>query len=87
MCGKDDALWPSCPMADQISGRLTSNGRPAANVLRYKDAGHQVFGPPVDMTKPHEWLASLGGSADGNAAARDDGWPKVIAFLRAALRP
>lgn len=87
MCGEADALWPSCPMADQISGRLTSKGRPAANILRYKDAGHQLFGPPVDMTKPHEWLASLGGSADGNAAARDDGWPKVIAFLRAALRP
>jgi hypothetical protein len=87
ICGEADALWPSCAMADQISDRLTSKGRPAAKVLRYKDAGHQVFGPPVDQTKPHEWLASLGGSVDGNAAAREDAWPKVITFLRAALRP
>jgi hypothetical protein len=87
ICGEADALWPSCPMADQISDRLTSKGRPAATVLRYTDAGHQVFGPPVDKTKPREWLASLGGSADGNAAARDDSWPKAVAFLRAVLRP
>jgi hypothetical protein len=87
ICGEADALWPSCPMADQISDRLTSKGGLAATVLRYKDAGHQVFGPPVDKSKPHEWLASLSGSADGNAAARDDSWPKVVAFLRAVLKP
>ncbi len=87
ICGEADALWPSCAMADQISDRLMSRGRPAAHVLRYKDAGHQMFGPPVDKTEPHEWLASLGGSADGNEAARDDGWPKVVAFLKAVLRP
>jgi uncharacterized protein len=85
VCGEADSLWPSCPMADEISARLSANGRPAASVLRYKDAGHQVFGVPVE--NPHDWLGSLGGSADGNAAARADGWPKVLAFLKAALRP
>jgi dienelactone hydrolase len=87
VCGEADTLWPSCPMADQISARLRAKGRPAASVLRYKDAGHQVFGPPVDTAGPHDWLASLGGTAAGNAAARVDGWPKVVAFLRAVLKP
>jgi dienelactone hydrolase len=85
VCGKADRLWPSCPMADQIAQRLKAHGRPAPTILSYEDAGHAVFGPPV--AGPHDWLASLGGSADGNNAARADSWPKVVAFLRAALRP
>jgi dienelactone hydrolase len=85
VCGEADRLWPSCQMADQIAQRLKANGRPAPIVLRYKDAGHTVFGPPVDG--PHDWLASLGGTADGNNAARAESWPKVVAFLRATLKP
>jgi len=85
VCGEADHLWPSCAMADQIAERLKANGRRAPTILRYKDAGHAVFGPPV--SGPHDWLASLGGSADGNNAARADSWPKVVAFLRARLRP
>lgn len=85
ICGEADRLWPSCEMADQIAQRLKARGRPAPIILRYNDAGHAVFGPPV--AGPHDWLASLGGSADGNNAARADSWPKVVTFLRAALRP
>jgi len=88
VCGEADSLWPSCPMADQISDRLKSKGRPAAIVLRYKDAGHAVFGAPTDKTSPnYAALANFGGTAEGNAAARADGWPKVISFLNAAVRP
>ncbi|MFI4933254.1 MAG: acyl-CoA thioester hydrolase/BAAT C-terminal domain-containing protein [Caulobacterales bacterium] len=87
VCGEADTLWPSCTMADQISRRLTSRGRPAPTVLRYADAGHQVFGPPVQNTNSNDWLASLGGTVNGNATARADGWPKVVAFLKIKLRP
>lgn len=90
VCGEADSLWPSCPMADQIAERLKLEHRPAATVLRYKDAGHQVFGTPVDpaaAAASNAWLASLGGTPEGNMAARADGWPKVEAFLRAALKP
>jgi dienelactone hydrolase len=86
VCGEADTLWPSCPMSDQIAARLKANGRPTPLVLRYADAGHAVFGTPVDRTNPNYGsLASLGGTADGNAAARADAWPKVLAFLRAAV--
>ena len=85
ICGEADSLWPSCRMADQIAERLKAHARPAAVILRYQDAGHAVFGPPV--SGPHPWLASLGGSADGNNAARADAWPKLVAFLEATLRP
>ncbi|HEY4941459.1 MAG TPA: acyl-CoA thioester hydrolase/BAAT C-terminal domain-containing protein [Rhizomicrobium sp.] len=88
VCGEADTLWPSCPMADQISARLQAKGRPAPVLLRYRDAGHGVFGTPVAKLDPnYAGLAHFGGSADGNAAARAEVWPKTIAFLKAALHP
>lgn len=88
VCSEADTLWPSCPMADQIQERLTSKGRLAAIILRYKDAGHAVLGTPVERTNPNYGaLANFGGTADGNALARADSWPKIISFLNAALRP
>jgi hypothetical protein len=60
---------------------------PSVSVLSYDDAGHAVFGIPVSKTDAHyKQLASLGGSADGNNAARADSWPKVVAFLADALK-
>ena len=88
ICGEADTLWPSCRMADQIQDRLLSKGRPAASILRYKDAGHAVLGTPVEKTSPnYQSLGNFGGTADGNALARADSWPKIISFLNAALRP
>lgn len=78
ICGKKDALWPSCPMADmlkEMDSRVT--------VLAYEDAGHAVFGVP--LAQPSPGLAALGGSPEGNNDARKDGWPRVVAFLRATL--
>ncbi|MBN8807426.1 MAG: alpha/beta hydrolase fold domain-containing protein [Sphingomonas sp.] len=81
VCGEKDKLWPSCPMAQQIRAR-----QPRAQVLAYADAGHAVFGVPLAPDSPAlPSLAQLGGTAAGNQAARIDGWPRVIAFLHAAL--
>ncbi len=86
VCGEADSLWPSCAMTDQVVARLKAKGRPAPVVLRYADAGHGVFGPPVEKSNPnYANLGSLGGSADGNAAARADGWPRAVAFLKEKL--
>jgi dienelactone hydrolase len=85
VCGEADTHWPSCRMADEVAARRAAHGKPAPTILRYPDAGHGVFGPPPP--KPTPGLASLGGAAEGNAAARADGWPKVLAFLAARLRP
>ncbi|MBE7157731.1 MAG: dienelactone hydrolase [Rhodospirillales bacterium] len=86
--GKADTLWPSCLMAEQIAARLKAKGfHHEVQLLECEDAGHAVFGVPVEGTNPaYPSLASLGGSADGNAAARADAWPRVLAFLDAVLR-
>ena len=89
VCGKADTLWPSCPMAEQVADRLKARGfKHPVQLLEYADAGHAVFGPPVDSANPaYPTLGSLGGSADGNNTARKDDWPRAMAFLDAALRP
>lgn len=89
ICGKADSLWPSCRMSAQIIARLKANEFPHAFQLQeYPDAGHSVFGPPVDSGSPG--FASLGfrgGSPAANNAARVDSWPKAMAFIDAALKP
>jgi dienelactone hydrolase len=87
VCGEADTLWPSCPMADQIAARLKAKGRRMPTILRYANAGHEVFGLPIDRSSPHfAHLGSLGGTPDGIAAAHEDDWPKTVAFLKTAMR-
>jgi hypothetical protein len=87
VCGEKDTLWPSCPMARQIVRRAATGGRPAPQLLAYPHAGHGVMGAPADRTDRaiRKWSV-LGGDADGNAAARKDGWPRIVAFLRDSLK-
>lgn len=84
VCGEADTLWPSCPMARAAAARGLSAGKQVA-VLAYPDAGHAVFGLPL-ADDDTSGLDGLGGTNAGNNAARKDGWPKVLAFLHAALR-
>ena len=86
ICGKADTLWPSCPMADQVKARADAKGTPVVTVLAYDNAGHGVFGVPVEKSNPnYDKLDSLGGTDEGNNAAREDSWPKIVAHLEAAL--
>lgn len=86
VCGEKDTLWPSCRMARQIVRRAATGGRTAPQLLAYRDAGHGVMGAPGEPNDRaiRKWTV-LGGNAEGNAAARKDGWPRIIAFLRDAL--
>lgn len=88
VCGEAETMWPACPMARQVAARSTARSGPPVTVLAYPDAGHLVFGPPI--ARDHAFyarLAEYGGSVPGNAAARADSWPRVIAFLRQAMIP
>jgi dienelactone hydrolase len=86
ICGKQDTLWPSCLMADRVKERAVQMGNPEVTVLAYENAGHAVLGIPIDKTnKNYDMLDSLGGTDDGNNAARADGWAKIVAHLEAAL--
>lgn len=83
VCGEAETMWPACPMARQVEARGKARSGPAVTVLAYADAGHFVFGPPIARNHPfYGRLGEYGGTPAGNAAARKDGWPKVIAFLK-----
>lgn len=88
ICGEADRLWPSCPMARQVEARARARGGPAVTLLAYPDAGHGVQGRPRKPGNPAiARLGEMGGSGDGNNRARADNWPKLLAFLDAALKP
>jgi hypothetical protein len=85
--GKADTLWPSTPMAEAIMARLDAKHFGYAHRhLAYDNAGHAVFGPPLPSDSPNlPRLAGLGGTPEGNQAARVDDWPKALAFLDEAF--
>lgn len=83
VCGEQDTLWPSCPMARAIEERALASDGPPVTVLAYPDAGHFVSGPPGE---PGSFdLTTLGGTQAGGEYALTDGWPRVLDFLRANL--
>jgi hypothetical protein len=74
-------------MTDQIVRRAKAKGAAEPVVFRYKDAGHAAMGAPfADAAAAKKW-SKLGGTAEGNSAARIDSWPKIVAFLKAELAP
>jgi dienelactone hydrolase len=88
IAGGEDRVWPSTPQAQQIMRRLDDAHVTAAHqALVYPDAGHGVGSFPylaagTSAIHPVTHVArTLGGTRDADAAARSDGWPKVLAFL------
>lgn len=84
----DDALWPAADMARHIQARLSDNdfAHPVESLV-YDGAGHAVFGGPIASVTPdmQAMFGFLGGTSEGLIAARADGWPRVVAFLKDAL--
>ncbi|CAN1546897.1 COG0412 Dienelactone hydrolase and related enzymes [Sphingomonadaceae bacterium] len=87
LCGEDDKLWPSCPMARAVKARRDGmTGGLATTLLAYPDAGHFGVGPQLPEGRDVPTMITMfGGSKEGNVAARADGWPRTIAFLKQAL--
>jgi dienelactone hydrolase len=82
--GGADRMWPSVEMAATIEKRLSAARFPHRVVsLVYPGAGH-VF---ADSWMPVPYGGSMGGTAEANARAFADYWPKLQAFLRASLGP
>lgn len=81
-----DRLWPSQPMSEEIEARLRAHGFVhAVSHLTYPEAGHGVFGRPLTRAATPQMLEFVGGTPEGLAAAREDVWPKAVAFLKTAL--
>ncbi|WP_117210218.1 acyl-CoA thioesterase/BAAT N-terminal domain-containing protein [Allorhizocola rhizosphaerae] len=83
IAGEDDNLWPAAISARSIA----SSVRGAVPPLIYPEAGHAVGTFPYQPTgirfnHPLTGVRiELGGSRQADAAARRDGWPRVLAFL------
>ncbi|MBQ0894573.1 acyl-CoA thioesterase/BAAT N-terminal domain-containing protein [Micromonospora sp. U56] len=88
--GGEDRVWRSTAQAQRIMQRLDdAQVTTAHQALIYPDAGHGVGSFPylaagTSQISPGTDVArTLGGTRDADAAARSDGWPKVLAFLAA----
>jgi dienelactone hydrolase len=90
--GQDDPLWPAA-LAEIAVCRLAKQRFPfPVEHLNYPGAGHLIFLPPYGPTtirsRRHPVLRRTfhyGGTTAGDAFARADSWPKVLAFLRGSL--
>jgi dienelactone hydrolase len=86
--GDNDALWPSWVFSKLIVERLEARGfaHPVQHLL-YEGAGHFIgprYGPTTTYSGFHpvrKVTINYGGNPAANAAARNDSWPKVLAFL------
>jgi dienelactone hydrolase len=81
IAGGRDAQWNSSQAAANIFQARTQAGL-ETELRGYPDAGHDLVGDggPRDS-------ARSGGTPEANAEARQDVWPKVLAFLERTLKP
>jgi dienelactone hydrolase len=92
--GRDDQVWPSSFMAEQIMARLGRHAfKHVHRHLAYSGAGHSI-GRPYTSTKNinnerhpiTKRLYDAGGTPPGTARAREDSWLKLLEFLEKYLR-
>jgi len=84
IAGKDDALWPSAKMAEQLVARAKRAGfKPRIVNQTIDDAGHHVANVP---NRPTGDSVRLGGTAAGLAAAQFRSWQAIVEFLGQSLR-
>ena len=82
--GDADQVWPATQLSQVAMERLGRPGRPYHDEFRhYPDAGHGIQ-PPYLPATPGTYY--YGGDADGNAAANEDSWRRVLRMLDARLR-
>ena len=85
-------MWPSGPFSELSMRRLKQHGFPHAyEHVCYEGAGH-TLGPPylptTMLSAPHPVVPAtfaFGGTPLANARAREDAWPRALAWVRKAL--
>jgi dienelactone hydrolase len=74
ICGGSDRVWPSCAYTDAIVARLAAHHvSRQPTVLRHPDAGHFI-----GVLLPYLPDTQTSASPAGDAAARADGWSKLL---------
>ncbi|MBC6460638.1 acyl-CoA thioesterase/BAAT N-terminal domain-containing protein [Actinomadura sp. HBU206391] len=88
IAGTEDALWTAANSARVITAKLDALHKGVSHqALIYQGAGHKVATFPylAAGTRPRHPATgaaiNLGGTRAANAAAQQQGWPKVLAFL------
>lgn len=91
--GADDRLWPSTDLTEIAVQRFRANHFPhPVEHLIYPEAGHNIAWPHVLTTQlksKHPVSGEdidMGGTPQGTARARQDSWPRMLAFLQTALK-
>ena len=87
--GRDDEVWPSTAMADDIVARLRQHhfAHPFVH-LAYDRAGHGIgrpFTSTMELNSRRHPLTGrivrMGGTPSGTAQARADSWRRMLAFV------
>ena len=85
LSGARDGIWPATLMGERIVSRLHVPGKKGqCEHVVFGEAGHGIAAPPGEPTT--RVAERLGGTASGNAKARQTGWDKVAKFLEENLR-
>lgn len=84
--GWDDELFASGARVESVATRLRAHHRKDFTALTYANAGHSIGAAipnlPIGWAYFHLGVPHpLGGTLVGNARAREDSWPKLLAFL------
>ena len=81
IAGGLDAQWNAASAATAIVAAREAAGRETV-ALVYPEAGHDLVGAGGPRATPRS-----GGTPEANAAARQDAWPQVTAFMARTLQP
>ncbi|MGH2478551.1 MAG: acyl-CoA thioesterase/bile acid-CoA:amino acid N-acyltransferase family protein [Ktedonobacteraceae bacterium] len=87
--GQDDQMWPSSLLSDMVIKRLVQHQfSHAYKHLAYPDAGHQItfpYQPAINAGDQGPFTFAMGGKAQSQAAANQDSWTQILAFLARTL--
>jgi hypothetical protein len=91
LSGEDDQMWPSALMARLAMKRLAAANHPYRfEHVSFAGAGHLITpGSDPGLTEakhPTDIMLAFGGSKSANRAAQEQGWTKIMEFLRADIR-
>ena len=82
--GDADQVWPSTQLSQVAMDRLGRHKRPYHDEFHhYPDAGHGIQPPYLPATPGRYYY---GGDPEGNAAANEDSWRRVLRMLDNRLR-
>lgn len=92
LSGEDDQVWPSTLMARLAMKRLAAAKHPYRfEHVSFPSAGHLITpgSDPglIEAKHPTGVVMAFGGNKPANRVAQEQGWARIMEFLRADIRP